>query len=189
MKEIFVIYNRAYFYYTGEHILKSNTIIRKIFWFLTILYMAFIFYMSSRPIELSRQDSAWLMSAINIVESEEQAMDVNNTQMMNLQNIIRKNAHLIIFAGLGILYYISLYGYAGKFLKTASISIVLTSIFAATDEIHQIFSNRGSSVSDFMLDTLGGLIGALFIGIIFYLIDNKNIFKNFFSKIYDFDPR
>lgn len=162
---------------------------RKIAWFLTLLCMAFIFYMSSRSIEVSRSDSARFMAVFGLVEQEEDAMEVSNREMMQLQNMVRKNAHLIIYAGLGALYFVSVYGYFGGIRVSGAIATLLTAFYGATDEFHQIFTHRGAARGDVLIDMLGGLAGILLAGIIFLVIEMNIKLRAFFSRVYDFEPR
>ena len=99
---------------------------RRIIWVITLLLMTVIFVFSSRPGDLSIQDSAWLLDRTNILD-EEEALDTTNMQSMFLQRKIRKAAHIILFGSLAILIYASIYGYVGKAIKTGVISWLLQS--------------------------------------------------------------
>lgn len=162
---------------------------RRLAWILTLLCMAFIFYMSSRSIEASRLDSARLMAAINLVGQEDDALAIDDWNMFQLHNTVRKYAHIVIYAGLCVLYFISLYGYFGKISVTGGIAVLLTAFYGATDEIHQVFTHRGAAPKDVMIDTLGGLAGVIIVGIIFFVIEKNDAIKAFWSRIYDFEPQ
>lgn len=148
---------------------------RRFIWILTIAYMGVIFFMSSRSIDQSREDSARLMAAIGIVDSVEEATDVNNTYMMRLQNTVRKHAHFIIFGGLGVLIYLSIYGYAGNSLRTAIKAWILTTFYGATDEFHQIFTNRGASIDDVILNSQGAATAIVILFVIFFILEKKAV--------------
>ncbi|WP_058486637.1 VanZ family protein [Defluviitalea phaphyphila] len=162
-------------------------ILRRAIWIITLLWMSVIFYMSSRPIDLSRQDSAWVLEKINMATKEE-ALDLENVEAMSLQNWIRKTAHVIIFAGLSILLYVSLYGYVGKSIKTGFIAWILTVIYAITDEVHQYFvPGRGSQIQDVFRDSKGALVGCIIMVGIFLLIEKISWLNKLVSKIYNLD--
>ncbi|HHW68002.1 MAG: hypothetical protein PWP07_1725 [Epulopiscium sp.] len=159
--------------------------LRKIIWILTILWMAVIFLLSSRPGDLSRKDSAWLLDKTKII-SQEEAMDTDNIEAMSLQMWIRKMAHVIIFGGLCMLFYASFYGYVGKAIKTGIWSWIATVIYGITDEIHQLFvPGRGSQIQDVIRDGKGALIGCLIMVIIFLLIEKVPSINKFINRIYN----
>ncbi|MBR7060599.1 MAG: VanZ family protein, partial [Eubacterium sp.] len=57
----------------------------------------------------------------------------------------------------------------GKFQKI--LSVLLTSSYALSDEIHQIFvEGRSCQFSDWLLDTCGALFGLLMFLIVYFLI-------------------
>lgn len=88
---------------------------------------------------------------------------------------IRKIAHVTEFAILNILLVNLIYQLKEKFkLKYLIISIILTFIYACTDEIHQIFvQGRTSSFIDVLIDTAGAITTSLII----YVIYKINIHK------------
>ena len=148
---------------------------RRCIWILTIVYMGIIFFLSSRSIDQSREDSARLMAAIGIVDSVEDATDVDNSYMMRLQTTVRKHAHFIIFGGLGVLIFLSIYGYAGNAFPTAIKAWALTTFYGATDEFHQIFSNRGASIDDVILNSLGAATTIAIVFVVFFVLEKKGV--------------
>jgi VanZ family protein len=75
---------------------------------------------------------------------------------------IRKGAHLIVYAILGILLYSFLhYVIRARAYWKYLITILLSGIYATTDEFHQKFVQfRTPTLSDIVLDTLGAALGA-----------------------------
>ncbi len=78
-----------------------------------------------------------------------------------------KVEHLLAYFGLGILFSLSLH-FQAKYLKLREKfwqwSIALISIYAALDEIHQLFiPNRQGDVSDWLADFLGVLIASFIV--------------------------
>ena len=75
---------------------------------------------------------------------------------------IRKLAHFSEFMILAILVYTNLKEY--KVRNIVLISIVLSAIYALSDELHQLFvPNRHCSISDVVIDIIGVIIGVVLI--------------------------
>lgn len=71
--------------------------------------------------------------------------------------IVRKTAHFTEYAMLGGLFYLNCYRKRAGFL----LAVVLTSAYACTDELHQLFiSGRSGQLRDVLIDTCGGFCGA-----------------------------
>lgn len=171
-----------------KHI-KKNMILRVCIWILTFIWLLGIFFLSSRPVDVSRQDSAWFMEKLGLTDSLEEGTDINNEEMMGLQQYIRKKAHIILFSILSILIFLSLYGYVGYSAKTALISFSLTTFYGATDEFHQIFSKRGAQIPDIIVDARGAVWGLMFVVTLFIIIENSKNLKANLNKIYNFNTK
>lgn len=159
---------------------------RKVIWVLTVLWMSAIFISSSRPVEISRQDSAWLLERANII-SQDEALDLDNPQAMSLQMWIRKTAHVIIFGALGILFYISCYGYTGKAISTGIVSWALATVYGMFDELHQYFVGRGAQWADVVRDSKGAFWGCVIITAIFLVIENWDGAYKWIHRFYNLD--
>jgi VanZ family protein len=73
-----------------------------------------------------------------------------------------KLAHLLAYAGLGILFLLPLCG--GRLLQlrgaTAAMAVLLTTLYGAFDEVHQAFTpDRSPDVRDLVADCLGAAVG------------------------------
>lgn len=78
----------------------------------------------------------------------------------NLQFAVRKSAHFTAYGILGFLSWFALYGIKNMRRFLFSISFVV--FYACTDEFHQYFvDGRSSEFRDVLIDTGGGIIGAL----------------------------
>lgn len=85
----------------------------------------------------------------------------------NWSFIIRKWAHFGIYMILGILS-MGVFTYAFNFYKAFLITFYCGSLFAFTDEIHQLFvDGRTGQISDFEIDVLGLVTGMTFCLFIF----------------------
>jgi len=67
-----------------------------------------------------------------------------------------KFIHFFLYLGFGTILNLAIKSYRSGFLASASLSLFLGSVYAASDEIHQIFTPfRSASLSDFFADFLG----------------------------------
>ena len=80
---------------------------------------------------------------------------------------IRKIAHALEFAMLGMTS-IAMLGILGRIKASTTVyAAFMVLLVAVTDETIQLFTNRGASVADIVLDFAGGIAGIL-IALIFY---------------------
>lgn len=88
--------------------------------------------------------------------------------LQSVHKFIRKAAHFCEFALLGLLT-TGLMLFVSRYLKrlrvwlTWVVPTVFTLLYAISDEVHQIFSDRGSRVTDVLIDFAGALCGILLI--------------------------
>ena len=136
---------------------KHNRILCIVLWILTLLCMAAIFYFSSQSaVQSSGQSSAVTLFLQRLF----------HTQAIT-NHIVRKTAHFIEFTGLGFLTSASVLLTFGK----RYLGVIIASLYAATDEIHQIFvDGRSCQLTDWMLDTVGIITGALIFSAVFCII-------------------
>lgn len=117
-------------------------------WSLTAICMAVIFWLSSRTSAESSQQSGaiveWLIAHFG--------------NGIFTDFIVRKSAHCLEYTGLALLMNISLYLTRNKISPLFSVG--LTSAYAITDEIHQLFvEGRSCQLTDWAIDTFGAVIG------------------------------
>lgn len=87
--------------------------------------------------------------------------------------IVRKSAHFTEYLVLGALVFWCLYKTKDKRLRTA-LAAVLTSLYSVTDELHQLFSDgRSCELRDVLIDTCGGITGALGALLIFVIWEKR----------------
>jgi VanZ family protein len=104
---------------------------RVVRWAPALVYMALIFYSSSQP------DPAPVVT----------------------RNVWDKLLHGAGYGALALLYVWALAGTRWRWRVIAAAAIVLTSAYAATDEVHQIFTpGRVPEVADWIADTIGGCV-------------------------------
>lgn len=152
----------------------ENNMRKKIFSLLTIVWMIIIFYMSNQPAQISTQQSNGainILSSIPIVGNIIDILVLNGTATV----IIRKTAHMFLYAVMSILSFISMYDINRNSKKIYIKSIVISFLYACTDEFHQLFiPGRSCEFKDVLIDTTGAIIAICII----YFILNKKIRTN-----------
>lgn len=127
--------------------------------------MGVIFWLSSRTAdESSRQSNAVLAWLISIF---------GNNGFTDF--IVRKLAHCLEFTGLCVLFNLSLLQSKKKIMPV--FSIALTSAYAVTDELHQLFvEGRSCQMLDWAIDTAGAVLGTLGFLVLYCII--SKIYKS-----------
>ncbi len=120
--------------------------------------MAVIFWFSSRTADQSNAQSDTYVEFL--------AFLIKDLKMRIL--IVRKTAHCTEYAMLSLL--LSGAWYFTKEEELPLGAVICTSMYAVSDEIHQLYvAGRSCEVVDWAIDTLGAILGAL----VFYAIYNK----------------
>lgn len=141
---------------------------KSIFIILIVLWMSFIFSMSSQNGSTSSQTSGGVIkSTIKVVKEhlpEDIQIEIEHKEdiiVESLQNVVRKSAHFIAYMILGILSLLLFSEF--KSLKDSAIyAFMLSVIYAASDEFHQLFvPGRSGQIRDVAIDSLGALTGIL----------------------------
>lgn len=114
-------------------------------WALVIACMAVIFSLSAQTAGESSEVSGWLIFMLKLNIS---------------QDFIRTVAHFLEYAGLSVLVFNALFqtfDYQRPF-----VSLIISVLYAATDEIHQLFvEGRAFQISDIVVDSLGAASGII----------------------------
>jgi VanZ family protein len=143
----------------------NETTFRRVLWVLLILNMAAIFYLSHKPADESTVESDIF---VNLPQQffESANPELSPEEIYNvLQFIVRKIAHVIEFTTLSIWATGLLILYRAKYAYF--LGFLFSSIYAATDEIHQIFiPGREAKWSDLVFDMCGALLGAVIVWVI-----------------------
>ena len=149
----------------------QNPKLKWILTILTVIIMLVIFLMSSKPGTESREDSNFfsLRLVSKVTKDYDNLADWQQFRAEeNLDELIRKLAHVAEFAGFAFFIRLTLESWFGPSRKTQkSKKLTLQSLlggflYACSDEIHQIFVvGRSASLRDILIDTTGVLIGVL----------------------------
>ncbi|MGN0532497.1 MAG: VanZ family protein [Eubacterium sp.] len=136
-------------------------------WVLVVLCMGVIFYFSSRPANISAMQSDAILRWFIKHFGDGAITDF----------AVRKSAHFLEFTGLCFLF-----NWAWRYTKDRAmpmVSVICTSLYAVSDEVHQLFvEGRSCQVSDWALDTLGAVTGTLGFIVIYVIIRNIEKRKN-----------
>lgn len=123
-------------------------------WIMLIIWMAFIFFMSHQPGDVSSKQSDFIVKIFEYI-----GLDLNGYFGSIATFVIRKAAHFTEYFILYILVVrvLKLY-YNIKIAKMASLVVVLG--YAISDEIHQYFiPGRAMALKDVIIDFSGGVFG------------------------------
>lgn len=82
-----------------------------------------------------------------------------------IEGFVRKGAHMTEYAILTILLYVWIGRWQMSRFRRSCTAIILASLYACSDEIHQLFvAGRAGRASDVMIDSAGAVVGlALFL--------------------------
>jgi len=135
---------------------KNNKRITKLI--LLLAWMVVIFLLSGK---LGAQSGSLSSSTIADVQKYLPSLSEQVAVLL-----VRKAAHILMYAVLGILTINLLSEYKLKRAVLVGYSLLIVAVYASFDEIHQYFvGGRSSSPRDVLIDVVGGLIGiGIFIG-------------------------
>ena len=121
---------------------------KKINIILVIIWMTFIFIMSSFNSTESSNQSSFIVDIItNFIK-------ISNVELLTL--IIRKLAHFTEYFILGML----VYNMTTSYNKKRHLAIIICFMYALSDEIHQLFvPGRSCQILDMTIDILGATSG------------------------------
>lgn len=144
---------------------KCSKILRTIYnnkklvlaWLLLVLWMIFIFYMSSCNGNVSSGQSGTIAYVLHNI------LSINYSDKLIF--IIRKCAHVSEFFILGILVINLVSKYNVKHIYF--ISFIICVLYASSDEFHQLFvPGRSGQVTDVLIDLIGVVLGLLLVFLI-----------------------
>ena len=152
---------------------------------LTILvfcWMAFIFSMSAKnSTQSSNISGGFTYNILSMFFSQFRSIDkaTQDSIVEGLQFIVRKGAHFTAYAILGGLCFANLRAFNKFKLKSNFlIALVISALYAASDELHQYFvPGRSCEFRDVMIDSCGALTGIIVVIIFSKIIQKLNKIK------------
>ncbi len=131
-----------------------------LFWILTAICFCIIFYFSNQSADTSANQSGILLRLIRAIFGDGAFSDF----------IVRKCAHFLEYVGTSLIINCALLFTKGK--KQILPAIICTSLYAITDEVHQIFiDGRSCEFRDWTIDTCGAIVGAVAFVVLFLVIN------------------
>ena len=141
-----------------------------------ILWMAFIFSMSAKnSTQSSSISGGFTYKILSMLFAQFRSIDktTQDSIVEGLQFVVRKGAHFTAYAILGGLCFADL-RVLDKFKLKINfiIALVISALYAASDELHQYFvPGRSCEIRDVMIDSLGALTGIIVVIIFSKLIE------------------
>ncbi len=138
---------------------------------LLLLSMIVIFLFSNEDAKKSDNTSKSVTEKIIIVTNQGSKNDSDfQTKVDRYDVIVRKVAHAMEYLLFGILLINVLKDYKALTIKIVIMAIVLSMIYAFSDELHQLFiSGRSMQMTDVLIDTCSASFGI----ILFYLMRKR----------------
>ena len=129
-----------------------------------ILWLAFIFGCSAKTAsDSSAQSKSLTRTFLEIVDKNFNSLTdaQQQSRISKVEHFVRKAAHMFLYAVLGILsmcFFTVIAKYKPPY--NALYTIIFCMLYAATDELHQLFvPGRGAQVRDVLIDTCGAFVG------------------------------
>lgn len=151
---------------------------RDFFLCITVLWMLTIFIMSAQPADNSTKTSLFVGETIASVVVPGYKHWKEKDQILLAERIdhpVRKAAHFLEYTVLGFLMTNTLCGFRkASFGNNVGTAYILGTLYAVTDEFHQLFvPGRSGQLSDVLLDSLGVLFGCLIVLVLKKIIISK----------------
>lgn len=129
-----------------------------------LLWLAFIFGCSAKTAsDSSAQSKSVTRTFLELVDKSFDTLTAEQQQnrISKVDHFVRKGAHMFLYAVLGVLsmcFFTVIAKYKPPY--NALYTVIFCMLYAATDELHQLFvPGRGAQVRDVVIDTCGALIG------------------------------
>ncbi|MBE6699158.1 MAG: VanZ family protein [Ruminococcaceae bacterium] len=153
---------------------KQVLLLRILLGVLIVCNMAVIFLFSSQSAKKSAAISQKVTNAVVETVTKdygEKPAGEQNAIVRKAHTPIRKLAHMLEFGSLATLSFLFLITWRGKILWRYAASLGFALVYAATDELHQLFSDgRGARLSDVFIDFSGAFIACTLALIIVMLV-------------------
>jgi len=120
--------------------------------------MLLIFNLSSQAADQSDKLSTGISEII--VETAEKVTPGYDLDIREFNHLLRKNAHFFAYLILGVLVMNALRHSGVKRLRACVFALVISVLYAVSDEVHQLFvPGRGGQVVDVLIDSAGAAVG------------------------------
>lgn len=142
--------------------------------------MALIFHLSSQNADISSKTSGSVIESVADIfypRFSDMSVSEQDEIIEAFQFVVRKTAHCILYTVLGVLSFLSVVSYRNlKYRCRILISAAICLLYAASDEIHQLFvAGRSGEVRDICIDFCGSFLAITVLAILSRHI--KRIYK------------
>ena len=155
----------------------QQTPIRMALTLLTVTVMALIFWFSTEDAERSDATSGvFSRMVIAALYPEYESYPAERQQELydEIQHAVRKTAHFTEYAVLGFLMRLCIESWVGKRRLISLVSWLTGTLYACTDEIHQLLTDgRSGQWTDVLIDSGGVLTGVLIVILLLILIRRR----------------
>jgi len=150
--------------------IKKNKYITIGSWVLVLMWMAFIFFLSSQPAQDSDKLSRSVARNILVIGEKTGILEHGTSEKTELVNALNKKlrniAHASVYTVLSMLFLNAVHGTRIKGLKSYLFAFLFCVFYACTDEFHQSFvPGRSAQFFDLVLDCTGAAAGIGICGI------------------------
>jgi VanZ family protein len=134
---------------------------KEIWWVLTVLWCAAIFYQSGKDADASDAGSLYIVGIMNHILIAMFGADAGVISNF----MVRKSAHFLEYLIVGILFFKSIFTGMNPW-RELFVAFLCGLAFSITDEIHQLFvPGRTAKPIDVCIDTTGVVVGLLLIAL------------------------
>jgi len=146
-------------------------------WIPAVVWMILIFFLSAQPAvnsnDLSKGVTKIIVEIIGKILPLNIEMSTANDLVAQLNHFVRKFAHFFAYMILGVLIAAAILKNGIQGYKAFAFSLGVCFIYAASDEIHQLFvPGRGCQFKDVMIDSAGAFVGIAFHKILYHFKRN-----------------
>lgn len=135
---------------------------------LILVWMGFIFSFSNDNATVStRKSDGVIVKSVQFFMGR-QLNDKEKEKIVNMLVVpVRKGAHFMVYLILGLLILSFINEFSVVQYKALLLAIVLSFLYACSDEVHQLFiPGRSGEVLDVIIDTTGAFVGCfLYLGV------------------------
>lgn len=143
-------------------------------WIAVILWMALIFSFSmENAAESSESSGSFIRTLLETFDRDFLSLPYadQHAAIESLSYLVRKTAHFCIFGMLGLLVTSAVSTHDLSMKKTALYSLVISALYAVSDEVHQYFvPGRACMLKDMLIDTCGAACGVAAVSFLIYVV-------------------
>lgn len=166
--------------------MKKIKFLRAIIIILILFNMGAIFFFSAqKAVESDKTSDGFITALCKTVVSyfDSLSPQEKETTIKSLSHAVRKAAHMSEYALLGFLCAILFASYGYK-IRNFALGFGFSTLYAATDEFHQLFvEGRSGQFSDVCIDAAGALTGVIFAWFVYFIAVRIVKQKNSMKKI------